>query len=68
MPSEVRCRKAAHVPLGSILGFGPDPRTEFHIAVPEKGFNVAQSLLEQIMDTFEDAEKVSERFKKHANL
>jgi hypothetical protein len=51
---------------GASMGFGPAQREGLQIVVSEDEFHLAQSLLEQIMDTFKDAEKFSERFKKHA--
>lgn len=36
------------------------------MTVSKEEFNLAQSLLEQILDTFEDAKRISERYKKHA--
>lgn len=46
------------------LGFGDEPRQPFFAS--EKEIKLARGLLEQIMDCFDDAERISERFKKHA--
>jgi Prion-inhibition and propagation len=51
---------------GASVGLGAEPRTQQQISASEEEFRLARSLLEQIIDTFEDAEKLSGRFKKHA--
>lgn len=49
---------------GASIGLGTEPRNP--IFASEKETQVARGLLEQIMDSFDDAERISARFKKHA--
>lgn len=51
---------------GASMGLGADSRTQQPVSASEEEFQLAESLLEQIRDTFKDAERLSERFKKHA--
>jgi Prion-inhibition and propagation len=53
---------------GTSIGLGPESHQYPNKSISEEEFHLAQSLLEQIMDSFADAEKLSERYKKHAVL
>ncbi|KAI4117564.1 MAG: hypothetical protein LQ338_007525 [Usnochroma carphineum] len=53
---------------GAAMGFGPKPNLQQQISASAEEIRVAESLLEQIMESFEDAEKISERFKKHTSM
>jgi hypothetical protein len=53
---------------GTSVGLGPEPHQYPDKSISEEEFRLAQSLLEQIMDSFADAERLSERYKKHAIL
>jgi Prion-inhibition and propagation len=53
---------------GTSMGLGPEPHQCHNKSISEAEFRLAQSLLEQIMDSFADAERLSERYKKHALL
>jgi hypothetical protein len=54
---------------GASMGLGPEPQQHHNkISISEEEFYLAQSLLEQIMNSFEDAEKLSGRYRKHATL
>ena len=50
------------------MRLGLEPHLKRQISPPEEEMRLAQSLLEQIMDSFKDAERVSERFKKHSMM
>ena len=49
---------------GLTVGLGSEPYTKPQIPVSDKDTKIVQDLLEQIFETFEDTEKVLERFKK----
>ena len=53
---------------GESFGLGPDHGAKSHRLVSNEEFSYAESLLEQIRDSFQDAEHVSKRYKKHASL
>jgi hypothetical protein len=53
---------------GTSMGLGPESHQFPNKLISEEEFRLAQSLLEQIMDSFADAERLSERYKKHAIL
>ena len=50
---------------GVAMGLGPEPHARPEISASDE--ELAQSLLEQIQQSFEDAERISERFKKHTS-
>ena len=50
---------------GVAVGLGPGPHLMPQISVSDEERRLANSLLEQILESFEDAERISERFKKH---
>lgn len=50
---------------GEAMGLGPKPSVKQQISTSDENIRVGRSLLEQILEGFEDAERVSERFKKH---
>ncbi|KAL6714665.1 hypothetical protein ACLMJK_008090 [Lecanora helva] len=50
---------------GVAVGLGPEPYLKPRISATDKEIELAQGLLEQIEETFEDAKRISERFKKH---
>ncbi|KAL8921609.1 MAG: hypothetical protein Q9172_003934 [Xanthocarpia lactea] len=52
---------------GASMGFDPAPHLKQSISASDEEIRVAQSLLEQILDSFTDAERISERFKKHTS-
>ena len=51
---------------GAAVGLGPEPYLKRQISASDKELGLAQNLLEQIMESFKDAEGISERFKKHS--
>ena len=55
---------------GASMGLGPELQHHRNqqISISEEEFHLARSLLEQIMSSFEDAEKLSGRYEKHATL
>lgn len=53
---------------GVAMGLGPEPHLTPQISVSDEEMRLAQSLLEQILESFEDAERISERFKKHTSM
>ena len=53
---------------GSAIGLGPKTNLKQKISVSDKELMLAQSLLAQIMESFMDAERISDRFKKHASM
>ncbi len=53
---------------GAAIGLGPEMNLKQKISVSDKEFTLAQSLLEQILEGFMDAERISERFKKHTSM
>ena len=53
---------------GTAVGLSPEPRLKPQISASDEEIRLAQSLLEQILDSFGDAEKLSERFKKHTSI
>ena len=53
---------------GAAMGLGLEPHLKRQISPSEEEIRLAQSLLEQIMESFKDAERVSERFKKHSMM
>lgn len=53
---------------GEAMGIALSSQTRGTIVVPDKDFQVAQSLLQQIVESFEDAEKVSKRYQRHTEL
>jgi hypothetical protein len=65
VPAQAGCRKAPNVAVGSISRTWRGGRAGT-IFVPKKDFEVAQRLLQQIEDAFEDAEAVSALFKERA--
>ena len=50
------------------MGLGPEPRLKPQISASDEDTRLAQSLLIQILESFEDAERISERFKKHTSI
>lgn len=53
---------------GAAIGLGPEPYPKPQLSVSNEDIRLAQSLLEQILGSFEDAERISERFKKHTSM
>ena len=53
---------------GAAIGLGPEMNLRQKISVSDKELTLAQSLLEQILESFMDAERISERFKKHTSM
>lgn len=53
---------------GVAMGLGPEPHLKPQISASDKEIRLARSLLEQILESFEDAERISERFKKHISM
>ncbi|KAL8731569.1 MAG: hypothetical protein Q9181_004255 [Wetmoreana brouardii] len=53
---------------GMAMGLGPQANVKQEITVSGEELRLVQSLLEQILGSFEDAERVSERFKKHTSV
>lgn len=53
---------------GVAVGLGPESSLKPQISISKEEFKLAQRLLEQIMDSFKDAERVSERFSKHSMI
>lgn len=47
---------------GEAMGLGPEPHLTPQIAVSDEEMRLVQSLLEQTLESFEDAERISERF------
>lgn len=47
---------------GEAMGLGPRPSLKQQISASDEEMRTAQSLLEQILEGFKDAEKISERF------
>ena len=52
---------------GAAMGLGPEPYLKHKISASDEEIRLAQRLLEQILDSFKDAERISERFKKHTS-
>ena len=52
---------------GASMGLGPEPHLLQSISASDEETRFAQSLLEQIVDNFEEAERTSERFKKYTS-
>ncbi|MCJ1414079.1 hypothetical protein MMC32_000404 [Xylographa parallela] len=50
------------------VGLGPELHLKLQISASDEDIRLAQSLLEQILETFKDAERISERFKKHTTI
>lgn len=50
---------------GTSVGLGSEPHLNPQVPASEEEIRLAQSLLNQILESFEDAERISERFKKH---
>jgi len=62
---------AAKVPIsrwGAAMGLGLEPYLKQQISASDDKIRLAQSLLEQILDSFKNAERLSERFKKHTSM
>lgn len=53
---------------GVAMGLGPQSSLKPQVSISEEDFKLARRLLEQIMDSFKDAERVSERFRKRSIL
>jgi hypothetical protein len=53
---------------GETTGVASASLVNDRLAVPEEDFRLAESLLQQIQDSFEDTEKISRRYQKHAAL
>jgi hypothetical protein len=53
---------------GEATGIASTSQVSERLAVSEKDFRLAESLLQQIQDSFEDTEKISRRYQKHATL
>lgn len=53
---------------GMAVGLSPEPHLKPQIFTSDEDIRLAQSLLDQILGTFKDAERVSERFKKHKTI
>lgn len=53
---------------GAAMGFAPESHLRQPISASDEEITLAQSLLEQILDSFKDAERLSERFKKHNSM
>ncbi len=52
---------------GASMGLDPELHLKQSISASDEEIKLAQSLLEQILDSFTDAERISERFKKHTS-
>ena len=50
------------------MGLGPEPHFKLQISPSDEEIRLVRSLLEQILESFEDAKRVSERFKKHTSI
>jgi hypothetical protein len=53
---------------GEATGIASTSQVNDRLAVSEPDFRLAESLLQQIQDSFEDTEKISRRYQKHAVL
>ncbi|CAL8584989.1 hypothetical protein XPA_010571 [Xanthoria parietina] len=53
---------------GAAMGFDPEPHLKQSNSASDGEIRLAHSLLEQILDSFKDAERISERFKKHTSV
>jgi hypothetical protein len=53
---------------GAAMGLGPEPHLKPQMSASNEEIRLAQSLLKQILESFEDAERISERFKKHTSM
>jgi len=53
---------------GEAAGIASTTQVSDRLHVSEKDFRLAESLLQQIQDSFEDTEKLSKRYQKHAIL
>ncbi|KAL9036035.1 MAG: hypothetical protein Q9214_006313 [Letrouitia sp. 1 TL-2023] len=53
---------------GVAMGLGSEPQLRPQISASDENIRLAQSLLEQIQESFEDAERISERFMKHNSI
>ncbi|KAL9024100.1 MAG: hypothetical protein Q9196_006761, partial [Gyalolechia fulgens] len=53
---------------GEAMGLGPNLSVKQQFSTSDENIGVGHSLLEQILESFEDAERVSERFKKHTSV
>lgn len=53
---------------GAAVGLGSGPHTKPPISASDEAVTLSQSLLEQILETFKDAERISERFRKHKSM
>ncbi|KAL9615269.1 MAG: hypothetical protein Q9167_000240 [Letrouitia subvulpina] len=53
---------------GAAMGLGSEPKLKPQLSVSSEEIRLAQSLLEQILESFKDAERISERFKKHTSI
>lgn len=53
---------------GVAMGLGPQSSLNPQALISKEDFAVARRLLEQIMDSFKEAERVSERFGKHSMM
>ncbi|KAL8743441.1 MAG: hypothetical protein Q9190_004210 [Brigantiaea leucoxantha] len=52
---------------GAAIGLGPELYNKQRISASIEEIRLAQSLLEQILDSFKDAERISERFQKRTS-
>lgn len=53
---------------GAAIGLGLEPLFKPQISASNEEIRLAQSLLEQILESFEDAERIWEQFKKHTSM
>ena len=53
---------------GMAVGLSPELHLKLQTSASNKDIRLAQSLLEQILETFKDIERISERFKKHTTI
>lgn len=53
---------------GAAIGLGSEPSHKPRVSASDEEIRTAQSLLEQILESFEDAERISERLKKHTSM
>ena len=53
---------------GAAVGLDSEPLTEPPTSASDEDIILSRSLLEQILETFKDAERISERFKKHMTM
>ncbi|KAI4122621.1 MAG: hypothetical protein LQ338_005715 [Usnochroma carphineum] len=53
---------------GVAMGLGPKLRPQHQILASEQEIRVARTLLEQIRESFDDAEAISERFRKRTSM